>query len=85
MAVIVYALCALTSLLCAVLLFRGYSRSGARLLMWSAICFGGFFLNNALLLVDASVPTEDLSIWRTIPALAGIVVLVFGLIWETRT
>jgi hypothetical protein len=85
MAVIVYALCALTSLLCAVLLFRGYRRSGARLLMWSAICFAGFFLNNTLLLVDASVPMEDLSTWRTVPALAGIMVLVFGLIWETRT
>lgn len=84
MAVIVYALCALTSLLCAVLLFRGYARSGARLLMWSAVCFSGFFLNNALLLLDVSVPAEDLSVWRTLPAVAGVAVLVFGLIWETR-
>jgi len=84
MAITVYALCALTSLLCAALLFRGYRRSGARLLLWSSICFGGFFLNNLLLLVDVNVPLEDLSIWRSLPALAGTLVLVFGLVWETR-
>lgn len=84
MAITVYALCALTSLLCAALLFRGYRRSGARLLLWSSICFVGFFLNNLLLLVDVNVPLEDLSIWRSLPALAGMLILVYGLVWETR-
>lgn len=84
MAVTVYALCALTSLLCAVLLFRGYHQKGTRLLLWSAACFVGFFLNNLLLLVDVNVPLEDLSIWRSLPALAGTFILVYGLIWETR-
>lgn len=84
MAIIVYALCALTSLLCAALLFRGYRRGGARLLLWSSICFVGFFFNNLLLLVDVNVPLEDLSIWRSLPALAGTLILVYGLIWETR-
>lgn len=84
MAITVYALCALTSLICAVLLFRGYRRSGARLLLWSSICFVGFFLNNLLLLVDVNVPLEDLSIWRSLPALAGTLILVYGLVWETR-
>lgn len=84
MAETVYALCALTSLLCAVLLFRGYRRNGTRLLLWSSACFLGFFLNNLLLLVDVNVPLEDLSIWRSLPALAGTLVLVYGLIWETR-
>lgn len=84
MAITVYALCALTSLLCALLLFRGYRRSGARLLLWSSICFTGFFLNNLLLLVDVNVPLEDLSVWRSLPALAGTLILVYGLIWETR-
>lgn len=85
MAITVYALCALTSLLCAALLFRGYRRSGARLLLWSSICFFGFFLNNLLLLVDVNVPLEDLSIWRSLPALGGTLILVYGLVWETRT
>lgn len=84
MAVTVYALCALTSLLCAALLFRGYRRTGTRLLLWSSACFVGFFLNNLLLLVDVNVPLEDLSIWRSLPALAGTLILVFGLVWETR-
>lgn len=84
MAIIVYALCALTGLLCAALLLRGYRRSGARLLLWSSICFVGFFFNNLLLLVDVNVPLEDLSIWRSLPALAGTLILVYGLIWETR-
>ncbi|HUF66365.1 MAG TPA: DUF5985 family protein [Gemmatimonadaceae bacterium] len=84
MAVTVYALCALTSLLCAVLLLRGYRRSGARLLLWSSVCFVGFFLNNVLLLIDVNVPLEDLSIWRSLPALAGTLILVYGLVWETR-
>jgi hypothetical protein len=81
----VYALCAVTSLLVAILLARGYARTGTRFLFWAAICFAGFFLNNALLLVDVSVPAEDLSVWRTVPALFGVTALLYGLIWETST
>jgi len=84
MANAVYALCALTSLPCAVLLLRGYARNGVRLLLWSGLCFGGFFLNNVLLLVDVQVATQELSVWRTMPVLIGTGLLVYGLIWETR-
>ena len=35
MGVIIYSACMLTALLCAFLLFRAYSRSRLRLLMWS--------------------------------------------------
>lgn len=81
---VVYGLCALTSLLCAVLLLRGYARNGVRLLLWSGLCFTGFFLNNVLLMVDVRIAAEDLSVWRTMPALIGTGLLVYGLIWETR-
>ena len=82
---IVYALCALTSLACAALLLRGYRRTKVRLLLWSGLCFSGLALNNILLFIDVRVlPEVDLSIIRTIPAVAGILLLVFGLIWETR-
>lgn len=82
---IVYALCVLTSLACAVLLWRGYGRSRARLLMWSSLCFVGLALNNALLIVDLHVlPAVDLSIWRTLPALIGIALLVYGLVWDAE-
>jgi hypothetical protein len=82
---IVYALCVLTSLACAVLLWRGYRRSRARLLMWSSLCFVGLALNNALLIVDLRVlPAVDLSVWRTLPALIGIALLVYGLVWDAE-
>lgn len=84
-AIIVYVLCAATSALCAVLLLRGYAKSRARLLFWSGLCFAGLALNNVLLVVDVRViPAVDLSLWRTIPALIGVSLLVYGLVWETR-
>jgi len=85
MAEAVYVLCALTSIICAVLLFRGFRQSGTRLLFWSAWSFVGLALNNLLLFVDLIiVPTIDLGILRAATALIGLMVLVFGLIWESR-
>jgi len=85
MAEVVYVLCALTSIICALLLFRGFRRSGTRLLFWSAWSFVGLALNNLLLFVDLIlVPTIDLGILRAATALIGLMVLVFGLIWESR-
>lgn len=85
MATLVYTLCALTSLACAVLLLRGYRASRARLLLWSGLCFAGLAANNVLLLIDTRVvPTLDLSLWRSLPALAGVALLLYGLVWETR-
>ena len=82
---IVYTLCVLTSLACAVLLWRGYRRSRARLLMWSSLCFAGLAVNNAVLIVDLRVlPAVDLSVWRTLPALIGIALLVYGLVWDAE-
>lgn len=82
---IVYGLCALTSLACAVLLWRGWRRSGARLLFWSALCFVGLFLNNVLLIVDVRVvPQIDLALVRTVPALLGATALVYGLVWDSE-
>lgn len=80
-----YSLCAITSIGCAVLLLRGYRRSRVRLLFWSGLCFIGLALNNVLLFIDVRVvPDVDLSLWRTIPAVLGVAVLLYGLIWETR-
>jgi hypothetical protein len=85
MVTLVYALCALTSLACAVLLLRGYFASRARLLLWSGLCFTGLAANNIILLIDTRVvPTIDLSLWRSLPALAGVAILLYGLVWETR-
>jgi hypothetical protein len=65
---------------CSILLARGYHRSGVRLLGWSALCFFGFFLNNVLLVVDLNTPDVDLSVWRTVPAAAGLALLLYGLV-----
>lgn len=82
MANVVYVLCALTSLACAVLLWRGYGQSRARLLLWSSLCFAGFFLNNVMLIVDVRWSGVDLSLWRSFPALVGIALLIYGLVWD---
>lgn len=80
----VYVLCALTSAMCAWLLWRGWLAGRARLLLWSSLCFAGLALHNALLFVDKVVaPDVDLSTVRLSTALAALLVLLFGLIWES--
>ncbi|MCG3113151.1 MAG: DUF5985 family protein [Candidatus Manganitrophus sp. SB1] len=84
MAATVYFLSAITSLACALMLFRGYLRSQTRLLLWSSLCFVGLTLNNFLLYVDLVIipDSADLSILRSIAALAGLMLLIYGLIWD---
>lgn len=84
MAEFVYTLCALTSIVCAALLFRGHRRNRTRLLFWSALCFAGLAVNNILLLVDLYVvPDVDLFVPRTGAALIAMAVLLYGLIWDS--
>lgn len=85
MAVVVYSLCAVTSLMAALLLLRGYRQTGARLLLWSGLCFLGLTLNNVLVFVDLVLePERDLLIWRNVSALAGMLLLLHGLITDSR-
>ncbi len=84
MGIFVYFLCALTSLICAVMLLRGYRRSRVRLLLWSGLCFACFTVNNIILFVDVQVlPDRDLSVLRSLPSLLGIALLLYGLVWES--
>jgi len=81
----IYVLCALTSLACALLLLRSYRRNGVPLLLWTSLCFFGLGLNNTLLVVDLRLVAEvDLSLWRSLPALAGVMFLIYGLVWKAR-
>jgi hypothetical protein len=84
MAALIYSLCAFTSILCCVLLWRSWRMSGARLLFWSALCFGCLSVNNVLLVLDRVVfPVQvDLGFWRLAWALAAVLLLLFGLVWE---
>lgn len=85
MAQAVYILCAITSLACAILLYRGYSENKFRLLFWCSMGFVGFFFNNVLLFLDMIVvgPNIDLSILRTLPALIGMGTMMYGLITDS--
>jgi len=80
----VYILGTLTTLLCAVLLLRGYSRGRQRLLLWSGLCFIGLTLNNGLVFIDLILlPTDiDLYVLRLATAATAMLVLLYGLIWE---
>jgi len=83
MAAFVYILCALTSVLCAVLLLRASRRTPNRLLFWSGYSFIALALANILLFVDlVMVPNYDLLILRNVVTLVGIVMLLYGMIWE---
>lgn len=83
MAEVVYILCALTSMFCAILLFRSYRAGKTRLLMWSTLCFVGLAINNLLLVVDlVLVPEIDFSLVRSGTAIASMLLLLIGLIWE---
>ncbi len=85
MAEMVYVLCAATSIVCAVLLLRGYRASRMRLLFWASLCFLGLALNNVVLFVDLILlPDVDLFWWRSWPALGGMSILLYGLIWDSR-
>lgn len=82
---VVYILCAATCLLCAVMLLRGYRRSGVRLLFWASLCFFGLMLDNVLLYIDVVVvPDVNLAVWRKIPGFVAMLLLVFGLVWESK-
>lgn len=80
---IVYLLCFATSSACAFLLWRGYARIGARLLLWSMICFLLLAANNLLVVIDLLVLAEaDFAIARLMLSLTAVSVLLFGFIWD---
>lgn len=84
---VLYALAVLTCLACMVLLYRGYLRTGTRLLFWSALCFVGLSLSNVLLFFDLVLfpgPLVDLRLYRLVTALAGIAFLLYGFISESE-
>jgi len=82
---VAYVLCGITALACAVLLLRGYRRKKFRLLLWCSLFFFAVTLENMILFVDlVLIPQVDLSLYRKLVALAGLLVLLYGLIWETK-
>jgi hypothetical protein len=82
----IYILSATTCLLCAVLLLRSFMQRHVRLLLWAGLCFLGLMLENVLMYIDIVVyPVEfDLSVWRKVPGLIALLLLVFGLVWDSK-
>ena len=84
MAQVVYILCGLTSILCAVLLYRQHRLRRGGLLFWSTWCFLCLAATNVLLYVDLVVlPQVDLSTVRSAITLAGMMMLLYGMIRES--
>lgn len=83
MVIIVYFLCALTSLLCAWLLCKSYWKTKYPLLFWSGLCFIGLTCNNLLVVFDRLIFTEiDLLPWRLVSTLFSLSLMLVGLIWQ---
>ncbi|MGH9589765.1 MAG: DUF5985 family protein [Terracidiphilus sp.] len=80
----VYVLCTLVSLICAVLLLRGYGHGRHRLLLWSGLCFSGLTVANVLMILDLVIlpPQIDLYPAREITTACSVLILLFGMIWE---
>ena len=83
--ILLFLFAALTSFGCMALLFRGYARTGLRLLLWSALCFIFLTASNVLLFVDSVVvPEIDLRLYRLAASLVGVGCLLYAFIWEAE-
>lgn len=80
----VYLLCFVTSLVCAIMLGRSYFRYRASLLFWSSACFILLAINNLIMVLDMLVlgTAIDLQLPRLVISLAAIGTLLFGFIWN---
>ena len=81
----IYVLCLLTAIGCFLMLLKGYWRSGTRLLMWSAVCFGFLALHSVAVVIELLfIPSTDLQALRHGASLLAASSLVFGLVWEAE-
>ena len=77
----IYTLCAVTSILCALLLFRGWLQTRTKLLFWSALCFAGLAGTNFMLVLDELVYTNiDMILPRLWVSLGAVLLMLYGLI-----
>jgi hypothetical protein len=84
LAAAVYILGAVTSAACSLLLLRGYLRGRKKLLLWSGLCFAGLAIANVLVFIDlVLLPDVDLFRYRLGVAAVALLLLLYGLIWES--
>lgn len=85
MAGLIYGLCALTAFLCGFLLLRAYRATHNKLVLWGGLCFIGLTISNLLLILDKLVvPMVDLETPRHVVSLLSVLVLLYGLIWDSE-
>ncbi|RYZ84647.1 MAG: hypothetical protein EOP06_17705 [Proteobacteria bacterium] len=85
MAEFVYLLCAVMSLICAAMLFRGFRMNRTNLLLWASASFALIAVMNVFLFLDlAIIPDVELqgSFWRNLLGAFSGTILLTGLIWE---
>ncbi len=83
MGAISYVLCAVTSLVCFVLLLRGFLNDRSPLLLWSSLCFACIAIQNSILVADLILfPQVSLAFYRTLIGFLGQAALLCALIWE---
>jgi hypothetical protein len=82
---LLYVFTCLTTLLCALLLLRAYTRVRKKLLLWSGLCFVGLTLTNLVTIMDlVFLPNIDLFTYRLGITAVSMVLLLYGLIWESQ-
>lgn len=85
MSAALYILNTVTTLICAIMLLRGWSRVRRKMLLWSGLCFIGLSLSYALKFADLVIFLEtDLFTWRLGVAALALSLLLYGLIWESQ-
>lgn len=85
MSAALYILNTVTTLICAIMLLRGWSRVRRKMLLWSGLCFMGLSLSYALKFADLVIFLEtDLFTWRLGVAALALSLLLYGLIWESQ-
>jgi hypothetical protein len=85
MAPALYIVTSLTTLLCAILLFRAYKNVRRRLLLWSGLCFVGLTVSNLLVITDLVLfPKIDFYTYRLGSTAIAMALLLYGLIWESQ-
>lgn len=80
-----YILTSLTMLLCSALLLRGYFRVRRRLLLWSGLCFLSLAVANVFVFFDLVIYRAiDFYTFRVGFTALGMILLLYGLIWESQ-
>ncbi len=80
---LIYALCALASLACSILLLAGARRTASRMLFWSGLCFAGLALSNGLIVLENMIE-PNLGELRLSISLLSVSLLLYGLVFEEK-